>query len=312
MKFASIPIIAAAAGSVSAAGSYSNSTSTSWSTSDVIQKTTLTVTSCGELDCTEVPVVTGLTTVTENETVYTTYCPLTAEEDKSSKSAEAEATSSASIAASTVHAISKTTVTITSCSDNKCTEVPVETGVTTVTENDTVYTTYCPLTAEEDKKSKTAAAEASTSKAPVASTAHVINKTTITITSCSDNVCTESAVETGLTTVTEQNTIYTTYCPISTANKASTSTAKSSDAAAMTSGKSSNAAEASTSQSTKAPVTTAASQKSASASTIITKSASSSAKPSTAASVITSGNAANGLAVTGFAAALAAGLSFIL
>lgn len=39
---------------------------------------------------------------------------------------------------------SKTTVTITSCSDNKCTEVPVETGVTTVTENGTVYTTYCP------------------------------------------------------------------------------------------------------------------------------------------------------------------------
>ncbi|CAH6723796.1 covalently-linked cell wall protein 12 [[Candida] jaroonii] len=62
---------------------------------------------------------------------------------------------------STATALQTTVVTITSCSDNKCTEVPVTTGVTTITDELTVYTTYCPLTSET-----TAAAESS-APAPV-------------------------------------------------------------------------------------------------------------------------------------------------
>jgi hypothetical protein len=45
---------------------------------------------------------------------------------------------------------STTVITITSCEANKCSEVPVTTGVTVVTETKngvvTEYTTYCPLT----------------------------------------------------------------------------------------------------------------------------------------------------------------------
>ncbi|KAI3403262.2 CHT2 [Candida oxycetoniae] len=48
---------------------------------------------------------------------------------------------------STVTDIGTTVVTITSCKENKCTEVPVTTGVVCVTDVSTVYTTYCPLTA---------------------------------------------------------------------------------------------------------------------------------------------------------------------
>ncbi|CEP63345.1 uncharacterized protein LALA0_S08e00298g [Lachancea lanzarotensis] len=44
------------------------------------------------------------------------------------------------------HHPSTTVMTITSCSDNKCTETPVTTGVTTVTGISTTYTTFCPLT----------------------------------------------------------------------------------------------------------------------------------------------------------------------
>lgn len=45
---------------------------------------------------------------------------------------------------STVTATSTTLVTITSCSDDKCTETVVPTGVTIVTKDETVYTTWCP------------------------------------------------------------------------------------------------------------------------------------------------------------------------
>merc|ERR1712080_12159 len=39
------------------------------------------------------------------------------------------------------------------CEENKCTEVPVTTGLTTVTEVDTIYTTYCPLPSTEAPES---------------------------------------------------------------------------------------------------------------------------------------------------------------
>ena len=45
--------------------------------------------------------------------------------------------------------ICTTVITVTSCEENKCSEVPLTTGVTTVSEVDTIYTTYCPLPTTE-------------------------------------------------------------------------------------------------------------------------------------------------------------------
>lgn len=46
--------------------------------------------------------------------------------------------------------LSTTLVTVTSCSDHVCSEVVQTTGVTTVTDEHTTYTTYCPLTTSEE------------------------------------------------------------------------------------------------------------------------------------------------------------------
>ncbi|CCG24654.1 Pga59 adhesin-like protein [Candida orthopsilosis Co 90-125] len=68
---------------------------------------------------------------------------------------------------STVTDIATTVVTITSCEENKCTEIPVTTGLTTVTDVDTIYTTYCPLSTTEapassaEESKSTVAAESS-------------------------------------------------------------------------------------------------------------------------------------------------------
>ncbi|SCU87770.1 LAME_0D11408g1_1 [Lachancea meyersii CBS 8951] len=45
----------------------------------------------------------------------------------------------------TTHPMSTTVITVTSCSEHKCFETPVTTGVTTIYEASTAYTTYCPL-----------------------------------------------------------------------------------------------------------------------------------------------------------------------
>ena len=77
MQFSSAVVLSAVAGSALAA--YSNSTATD------IQTTVVTITSCEENKCHETEVTTGVTTVTEVETTYTTYCPLpTTEAPKSS------------------------------------------------------------------------------------------------------------------------------------------------------------------------------------------------------------------------------------
>lgn len=53
---------------------------------------------------------------------------------------------------------STTLVTITSCSEDKCTEIPVTTGLTvittTVSGTETVYTTYCPITETSSQPAK--------------------------------------------------------------------------------------------------------------------------------------------------------------
>ncbi|CCH45418.1 Histone-lysine N-methyltransferase [Wickerhamomyces ciferrii] len=81
---------------------------------------------------------------------------------------------------STKEAQSSTVITITSCDEDKCTQVPVTTGVTVtlVTKNDVVtsYTTYCPITTTEtitsceEEKCQPTGAPAQPSEAPEAVT----------------------------------------------------------------------------------------------------------------------------------------------
>ena len=163
---------------------YSNTTTEApIATKTNIHTTVVTITSCSDNKCTKVPVTTGLTTVTDHElnTIYTTYCPLS---DDST---------------ATVSHLSTTLVTVTECADNKCQEKEVVTGLTTVTDHvlNTVYTTYCPIEAEE-----TSVPVVITTPAPVKpitspTLAPYGNDTTVTVT------IHKVAVNTG----------YTTYCP---------------------------------------------------------------------------------------------------
>lgn len=202
----------------------------------------ITRTQCHNDVCVTVVDKNTLTTYTTTEngilTVVTTFCP----ESLTSSAAPAVTSTSASTSASTAPTTAPTTsadsiltethasttvVTITSCADNKCTKVPVTTGVTVVTTtiNDKVteYTTYCPLTGETTEPvaptSSTAPAPAPSSKAPVSGETTVTethkSQTVITVTSCSDDKCSTKPVTTGLTTVTDNETVYTTYCPLS-------------------------------------------------------------------------------------------------
>ncbi|ODQ77957.1 hypothetical protein BABINDRAFT_163005 [Babjeviella inositovora NRRL Y-12698] len=170
--------------------------------------------------------VTSVVTSTTTITVHTAGFPQTFSFGNSSVNA----------IYTTVTDQSTTVVTITSCSDNACATTAVTTGVTVVTATVegvvTEYTTYCPLTGE----STSPVAQQSTS--PVAqqsappiiqqsappiiqqSASPVAQQSTVvaTITSCSDNVCSTTAVTTGATVVTTTvnnvETIYTTYCPL--------------------------------------------------------------------------------------------------
>ena len=190
MKFSSVVLLSATAGYALAGFANTTTTETDKHT------TVITVTSCEEDKCTEIPITTGLTTVTEEFTTYTTYCPLSTETDNQTFSASLPIltiTTSTSFADDLLTTVTTniSCVTITSCNEEKCTEIP--TGLTTVTEEFTTYTTYCPLSTETEK-----------------------HTTVITITSCKEDKCTEIPHTTGLTTVTEDFTTYTTYCPLPT------------------------------------------------------------------------------------------------
>ncbi|WEJ96989.1 yeast-form wall protein 1 [Yamadazyma tenuis] len=107
--------------------------------------TVITVTSCSDDACatSEVPVTPSLTTETvEGEvTSYYTYCPLTGE--------------------TTTTEVETTVITITSCSEDKCStsEVSATQGpvTTTVAGEETIYTTWCPVTGETTAETTTAA-----------------------------------------------------------------------------------------------------------------------------------------------------------
>ncbi|KAG2733129.1 hypothetical protein G9P44_004119 [Scheffersomyces stipitis] len=102
--------------------------------------------------------------------------------------------------ATTVTDVATTVVTITSCSEDKCSlaTVPATPKLTTETINGVVtsYTTYCPLTEVTE-----------------------LSTTVVTITSCKEDKCVLTTVPAtpseATTTVEGVETIYTTYCPIS-------------------------------------------------------------------------------------------------
>lgn len=161
--------------------------------------TTVTLTKCYEskpcYETTEVQSKSVYTTTVDDETtIVTTYCPL---ETTEATEASTEATTEASVTASvtetptTVTEISSTVITVTSCSDNKCSAVPVTTGLTvatiTIDNVETYYTTYCPLSSEEKTTEKTETTE-TTSATTVATTS--ADKTVNVIT---NNILTQSA-----------------------------------------------------------------------------------------------------------------------
>jgi hypothetical protein len=96
---------------------------------------------------------------------------------------------------------STTVITITSCEENKCSEVPVTTGVTVVTETKngvvTEYTTYCPLTTETGATSTVTAKVTSTKVTSTGSAVSTSTKVTSTASHQNTSVPTISTTFTG-------------------------------------------------------------------------------------------------------------------
>lgn len=126
-----------------------------------------------------------------------------------------------STSTATTHKVGTTVVTVTSCAhEGGCSAKVVTTGVTvvtaTVSDIITSYTTYCPL-----PSAPVVTQPVSTAYNTSTVTTHNIHKTTATITSCHEDKCHTKTVETGVTTVTTTSnnvvTVFTTYCPLTTA-----------------------------------------------------------------------------------------------
>lgn len=125
------------------------------------------------------------------------------------------------------------------CSGGSCyTTTEVESWTTTTATIDgilTTYVTHVPVTSGSASASASASSSAfasltlkhSISNAPVSSavTKTNVDTTIITITSCSDNKCETKPITTGVTVVTStvkgKETIYTTYCPITSLEQSS-------------------------------------------------------------------------------------------
>ena len=125
-----------------------------------------------------------------------------------------------------------TVITVTSCSDNKCASTVFTSGYSVYTVDETAYTTYFPVTTITSKLSsasingeatntKVAATTKATATASVATsgtpqeTETKISTAIVTITSCSNNKCHEQTKTTGIKVYTSEETVYTTYCPLS-------------------------------------------------------------------------------------------------
>ncbi|ONH67792.1 putative acid phosphatase [Cyberlindnera fabianii] len=182
--------------SASDAEASNGSITTSFDSTSVVTEaeqstTVVTITSCSNDVCSEAEITTGLTVITTTEsgivTEYTTYCPLT---DSTTIGDEQ----------------STTVVTITSCSDNACSEVPVTTGVTVITETlagtVTEYTTYCPLSGSTEAltskqvATKTGAAEAATETRIITGVTDSTTQTGATEAAASQTIVTKATTST--------------------------------------------------------------------------------------------------------------------
>lgn len=216
-----------------------------------------TITHCSDNACSTTVEKESLTTYTTTvggvETLITTYCPETATEapavttETPAVSTETPAASTETPAASTETPVPSTTatpdstvtatehsttvVTITSCSDHKCTEVPVTTGVTVVTTtfNDvtTEYTTFCPLSSEsssvEPVESTTIPATTVVPPTVIPSSASPIPTTDSTINVITNDIVTETPVTlTSKTAVSTLSVAPTTVPDVTTYNMANT------------------------------------------------------------------------------------------
>ncbi|KAL1577273.1 Hyphal wall protein [Candida albicans] len=175
------------------------------------------------------------TTIDGVLTVITTAVPIS----KTETSSPSVITSSAAAAVteeSTETEVLTTVITVTSCSDNKCASTVFTSGYSVYTVDETAYTTYFPVTTITSKLSSasingeatntkvaattkaTATASASTSVATSGTpqeTETKISTAIVTITSCSNNKCHEQTKTTGIKVYTSEETVYTTYCPLS-------------------------------------------------------------------------------------------------
>ncbi|KAI5963731.1 uncharacterized protein KGF55_002611 [Candida pseudojiufengensis] len=95
--------------------------------------------------------------------------------------------------------IKTTTLTITSCKEDKCSTSTLTTGYTTVTEAETTYVTWCPLPSTEEYPTET----------PTTS-----EESLTTITETKSPGGETHTYTSGWTVITEGETVYTTYCPL--------------------------------------------------------------------------------------------------
>ena len=178
------------------------------------------------------------TTIDGVLTVITTAVPIS----KTETSSPLVITSSAAAAVteeSTETEVLTTVITVTSCSDNKCASTVFTSGYSVYTVDETAYTTYFPVTTITSKLSsasingeatntKVAATTKATATASVATsgtpqeTETKISTAIVTITSCSNNKCHEQTKTTGIKVYTSEETVYTTYCPLSSTSEQKT------------------------------------------------------------------------------------------
>ena len=178
------------------------------------------------------------TTIDGVLTVITTAVPIS----KTETSSPLVITSSAAAAVteeSTETEVLTTVITVTSCSDNKCASTVFTSGYSVYTVDETAYTAYFPVTTITSKLSsasingeatntKVAATTKATATASVATsgtpqeTETKISTAIVTITSCSNNKCHEQTKTTGIKVYTSEETVYTTYCPLSSTSEQKT------------------------------------------------------------------------------------------
>ena len=178
------------------------------STTTAQTTTVITVTSCSNNACSKTKVTTGVVVVTSEDTIYTTFCPLT-ETTPVTSSVDSTAETSAP------ESSAPETTAETSAPESS---VPETTAESTTPESSapesTAESTTPESTAPESTVPESTAPETETSPTVQFSTTTAQTTTVLTVTSCSNNACSESEVTTGVVVITTEDTIYTTFCPL--------------------------------------------------------------------------------------------------